>query len=148
MRTRFLLATAAAATLAFAAPAAANPFSAVGPLSGPAGQITLGGAASNVPAEIDWDIVGGVPNATLRGRLFMTNAPAAQARVRLRYFDDAVSHTLLNTQAGPIRNGVAGVAVFGTNIGPEPGSAHAHVELVVNGAVVDTAVCTMGVPAC
>lgn len=147
MRKRFLLAT-AAATLAFAAPAAANPFSAVGPLSGPGGQITLGGAASNVPAEIDWGLAGGVPNPVLQGRLFMNNVPAAQARVRVRYFNNAVSHTLLNTQAGPIRNGVAGVGVFGTNIGPEPGSAHAHVELVVNGAVVNTAVCTMGGPAC
>jgi len=147
MRKRFLLAT-AAATLAFASPAAANPFSAVGPLSGPAGQVTLGGAASNTPAEIDWDVVGGVPNPVLRGRVFMTNVPAAQARVRVQYFDDAVSHTLLNTQAGPLLNGVAGVAVFGTNIGPEPGSAHAHVQLLVNGAVVNTATCTMGVAAC
>jgi hypothetical protein len=148
MRTRFLLATAAAATLAFAAPAAANPFTSVGPLTGPAGQVTLGGAASNVPAEIDWDLVGGVPNPVLRGRLFMDNVPGAQARVRVQYYDDAVSHTLLNTQAGPIRNGVNGVDVFGTNIGPEAGSAHAHVQLLVNGAVVDTATCTMGGPAC
>ena len=71
-----------------------------------------------------------------------------QARVRLQFFDDGINHALLNTQAGPIRNGVNGVVVFGTNVGPQGGSAHAHVELVVNGAVVNTAICTMGVPAC
>jgi hypothetical protein len=147
MRKRFLLAT-AAATLAFAAPAAANPITTVGPLSGPAGQVTLGGAASNVPAQLDWAVAGGVPNPVLQGRLFMSNVPGVQARVRVQFFDDAVNHALLNTQAGPIRNGVNGVVVFGTTVGPQAGSAHAHVELVVNGAVVNTAFCTMGVAAC
>ena len=147
MHKRFLPAT-AAATLAFAAPAAANPISAVGPLSGPAGQITLGGVASNVPAQLDWDLVGGVPNPVLQGPLFMTNVPGVQARVRVQYYDDAINHTFISTQIDPIRNGVNGVAAFGVNVGPEAGAAHAHVELVVNGAVVDTAFCTMGVAAC
>ena len=148
MRKRFLLLT-AAATLAFAAPAAANPITSVGPLSGPGGQITLGGAASNVPAELDWGVVGGVHNPVLRGRLFMTNAGGVQARIRVGFYNDVFNHVLLSTQAGPIRNGVAGgVAVFGTNVGPQAGSAHAHVELVVNGAVVNTAYCTMGVATC
>ena len=146
MRRRFLL-TAAAATLALVSPAVANA-TAVGPLSGPAGQVTLGGAASNVPAQLNWNVVGGVPNPILQGRLFMNNVPGSQARVLVEFYDDAVSHTLLNTQAGAIRTGIGGVAVFGTNIGPQAGSAHAHVELMVNGVVVNTALCTMGVPAC
>ena len=82
MRTNLLLAT-AAATLAFAAPAAAAPFTDVGPFTGPAGQITLGGGNSAAPAQIDWGLAGGVPNPTLSGRLFMDNVPGVQARVRV-----------------------------------------------------------------
>jgi len=147
MRTRLLLAT-AAATLAFAAPAAAAPFTDVGPFSGPAGQITLGGANSAAPAQIDWGLAGGVPNPSLQGRLFMDNVPGVQARVRVVNYDNAVNHNLLGTQNGAIRNGVAGLAVFGVNSPAFGGAAHQHVQIVVNGAVVATAICTMGDPTC
>jgi|GEM_PF-4927190 hypothetical protein len=147
MRTRLLLAT-GAATLALAAPAAAAPFTDVTPLSGPAGQLTLGGFSSSSDARIDWDVFGGVPHPVLRGRLYMDNLPGVQSRVRVRFFDDAINHNPLGAQVTPIRTGVAGIAVFGTAVGPQSGAAHAHVELLANGAVIDTAVCTMGVPSC
>ena len=149
MRTRLLLAT-AAATLAFASPAAAAPFTDVGPLSGPGGQIDFGGATAGVPGEIDWNVAGGVPVPTLRGRLFMLDAGGAQARVRTVYYDDPVNHMLVTTQNGALRNGVAGgLATYPVNIGPfVAGSSHVHQELVVNGMVVDTATCSLGQAAC
>ena len=147
MRTKLLLAT-AAATLAFAAPAAAAPFTDVGPFSGPAGQLTLGGANSAAPAQIDWGLAGGVPNPALSGRLFMDNLPGVQARVRVVNYDNAVSLNLLGTQIGALRNGVAGLAVFGASSPAFGGAAHLEVQLVANGMVVATATCTMGVPTC
>lgn len=147
MRKRLLLLT-AAATLAFAAPAAANPITSVGPFTGPGGQITLGGGASTAPAQLDWNVVGGVPNPVLQGRLYMDNVPGVQARVRVQYFDNLFNHAFLNTLADPLRNGAAGIVVYGTNVGPQAGSAHAHVEIVANGAVVGTATCTMGIATC
>ena len=112
-------------------------------------RLLLASAAAGSPAQIDWNVAGGVPHPVLQGQLVMNNVPGVQARVRVRYFDNVPNHALLNTQASPVFNGMMGVAVFATNVGPEPGSAHAHVELVVNGAVVNTATtCTMGVAAC
>src|SRR5262245_47298862 len=101
MRTKLLLAT-AAATLAFAAPAA--PFTAVG-LSGPAGQVTFGGGTAAAPGQIDWGVVGGVPSASLQGRLRMFNVFGTQAQLQLQYYD--ANHVLLGTDTGALRNGIA-----------------------------------------
>ncbi len=149
MRTKLLLAT-AAATLAFAAPAAAAPFTDVGPFTGPGGQITLGGtAASSAPAQIDWGLAGGVANPTLSGRLYLDSVGAAvQARVRIEDYDNAVNHNLVGVQNGALRTGAAGLAVFGVNFPAFPAAAHQHVQIVVNGAVVATRACTMGVAVC
>ena len=147
MRTKLLLAT-AAATLAFAAPAAAAPFTDVGPFSGPAGQLTLGGANSAAPAQIDWGLAGGVPNPTLTGRLFMDNLPNVQARVRVVNYDNAINLNLLGTQNGALRQGVGGLAVFGVNSPAFGGAAHQEIQIVANGVVVATRACTMGVATC
>ena len=147
MRTKLLLAT-AAATLAFAAPAAAAPFTDVGPLTGPAGQLTLAGANTTAPAQIDWGLAGGVPNPTLTGRLFMDNLPNVQARVRVVNYDNAINLNLLGTQNGALRQGVGGLAVFGVNSPAFGGAAHQEIQIVANGVVMATATCTMGVAAC
>ncbi len=147
MRKRLLLAT-AAATLAFASPAAAAPFTDVGPLTGPFGQVTLGGGNSGAPAQIDWGLAGGVPNPSLTGRLYLNNVPGVQARVRVVNYDDAVNLNLLGTQIGALRNGAAGIAVFPVNTPAFGGAAHQQVQIVVNGAIVATANCTMGVAIC
>jgi len=147
MRTKLLLAT-AAATLAFAAPAAAAPFTDVGPFTGPAGQITLAGGNTTAPAQIDWGLAGGVPNPTLTGRLFMDNVPNVQARVRVVNYDNAINLNLLGTQNGALRQGVGGLAVFGVSSPAFGGAAHQEIQIVANGVVVATRACTMGVATC
>jgi opacity protein-like surface antigen len=148
MRTRLLLAT-AAATLALAAPAAAAPFTDVGPLSGPAGQVTFGGGTAAAPGQIDWDVVGGVPSPSLQGRLRMFDVPGATAQLQTEYYD--ANHVLLGIANGAPRNGIAGgLAVYPVNLtnGSSVGAVHVHEELLVNGVVVDAAICTIGQAAC
>jgi hypothetical protein len=148
MRTKLLLAT-AAATLAFAAPAAAAPFTNVGPLSGPAGQVNFTGLAAGTPGQIDWGVVGGVPSPTLQGRLRMFDVPGVQAQLRTEYYDAA--HNLLGASNGALRTGIAGgLAIYPVNLtGPAAtGAVHVHEELIANGVVVDTAICNIGMAAC
>ncbi len=146
MRTKLLLAT-AAATLAFAAPAAAAPFTDVGPLSGPAGQVEFGGGVAGAPGQIDWDLVGVVTNPTLEGRLRMFNVPGVQAQLQTQFYNSA--HVLIGTQTGVLRNGIAGgLATYPVNLGPGADVDHVHEQLIVNGVVVDTAFCTRGQAAC
>ena len=148
MRTKLLLAT-AAATLAFAAPAAAAPFTDVGPLSGPAGQVTFGGGVAAAPGQIDWGVPagGGATNPALLGRLRMFNVPGVQAQLQTEYYNAA--HVLIGTQTGVLRNGIAGgLATYPVNLGPGPNVSHVHEQLIVNGVVVDTAFCTLGQAAC
>ena len=85
MRTKLLLAT-AAATLAFAAPAAAAPFTDVGPFTGPAGQITLAGGNTTAPAQIDWGLAGGVRPVAV-GPVVHGQRPGREARVGVANFD-------------------------------------------------------------
>jgi len=149
MRKRLLLAT-AAATLAFAAPAAAAPFTDVGPLSGPAGQVNFVGGAAGTPGQIDWGVPagGGASNPTLQGRLRLFNVPGAQAQMHTEYYDAA--HNLVTTDSGLLRNGIAGgLAIYPVNLGPSAaGVTHVHEVLEVNGVVVDTAICNLGQAAC
>ena len=144
-----LLAT-AAATLAFAAPAAAAPFTDVGPFTGPAGQITLAGGTSTAPAQIDWGLAGGVPNPTLSGRLFMDNVPGVQARVRVVNYDNAINLNLLGTQNGALRHGCRRPGRLRGELAP-PSAARRTRSIADSSPTAWSSApraCTMGVAAC